>query len=600
MYANERAGRLFLLGDSTKEYLGRPAADFYVEPRERRALIDDVLQAGSVYDREVRLRRPDGAIVRYEVAARIITVDGIEATLAAFSDVTGRRAEQEETERSKTLFASMFRMSPAATILSILETGKCIDANDAYVRMCGYTREELVGRTTLELNIWYSAEDRARVIDNLTRYGRLSDVEIRIRRKDGTILTTIACGEKLTIEGKRYILSFFYDITERRQLEERLRQSERLEAIGRLAGGVAHDFNNQLAVITTSAELLKLELNGTPHQEDIDAILVSATRSAQLTSHLLSFARKGKVLSVPVDMSAMVEEVVQLLKRSVEKTVEIRVEAAASASTVNGDPAQLQNMLLNLGLNARDAMAHGGVLTIKTAVRNIDTAFSATYALDIEPGQYLELAVEDTGSGMGPELLPHIFDPFFTTKRDSGGTGLGLAAVYGAVRDHHGAVMVRSEPGKGSRFIVFLPLTDGIAAAPLPPASETPVKGTGRVLVAEDEEIGRTVLNKLLKILGYEVTLCTNGRDAVDTYRASPGEFDLIILDVNMPQMSGGVAFQEIKKINPEVKVLVVSGFSADGVVQQMIDEGAIGFMQKPFSITELSQVIFSAINGKT
>jgi signal transduction histidine kinase/ActR/RegA family two-component response regulator len=401
----------------------------------------------------------------------------------------------------------------------------------------------------------------------------------------------------------RNVIEYVKDITEQRRLEQQLRQVEKMEAIGQLAGGIAHDFNNQLAGIVGFADLLRREVAGDPNLAELaDDILKGAKRATELTSQLLAFARKGKYRVIPVDIHALIGEVVALLSRSIDKRITIQQQLDARASIVDGDPSQLQNTLLNLGLNARDAMPEGGELTLATETVDLDTDYCRRNMFEIRPGTYLRICVTDTGMGMDPETVNHVFEPFFTTKESGKGTGMGLAAVYGTIRNHHGAVNVYTEQGHGSTFSVYLPLSD--TADPVDgerrDQEQEPVKGTGHILLVDDEEVVLDSGARMLRRLGYTVATCGNGADAVKLYRGTWENVDAVILDMVMPVMGGKETFSEMKKINPGVQVLLSTGYSLNGEAQVIVDMGAKGFIQKPFRTAELSHKLANITNGDT
>lgn len=380
---------------------------------------------------------------------------------------------------------------------------------------------------------------------------------------------------------------------ERMELEDRLRHAMKMEAIGQLAGGVAHDFNNILTAIQGNAELLKLTLaTGSPQMDNAEQIVKSSVRAAELTRQLLAFARKGKFQAVPVDLHGTIREVIRLLAHTVDKRIEIHAELQAEPSVVMGDPSQLQNALLNLGVNARDAMPQGGKLTFATQNTILDETHCQRYIEDIVPGRYIQISVIDTGVGMNQETLTRIFEPFFTTKAPGKGTGLGLAGVYGCLRNHHGIIDVESVEGKGSVFHVFLPESDVSTVTTTESVELQPVHGTGRLLVVDDEEQVCGFVCQALKQLGYTVTASADGEDALGRFEASPNQFDLVILDLIMPKVSGEETFHKLREINPNLPVILSSGFSRNEMVNALIDQGNAGFIQKPFRIEELSREI--------
>ena len=399
------------------------------------------------------------------------------------------------------------------------------------------------------------------------------------------------------------VLGTYQDITDYKLLEERMNQAEKLRSIGQLAGGVAHDFNNMLTGIMGAAELLSMRL-GEVNEEvagNIRVILDTSQRAGELTQQLLAFSRKAKTQTVPVDINAAVTQATSILKHSLDRRIDLEVDLSRSPVVVNGDPAQLQNAVLNLAVNARDAMPEGGKLLVATARVVLSEEFCAGQSVRLAAGEYVEVTVMDTGVGMPQDVLDHVFEPFFTTKGVGMGTGLGLAAVYGTVKDHHGLCLVQSEVGKGTVFKVYLPFSEEEVRVE-EEAPVAPTFGQNRVLLVDDEEIIRLTVRSMLEQVGYEVTLAENGLRGVDAYREAfeAGErFDLVILDLVMPVMKGHDAFHAIRGIDREAKVLIASGFSLGGDVHELLDCGALGFIQKPYQFRRLASAVAEGIRGR-
>jgi PAS domain S-box-containing protein len=391
------------------------------------------------------------------------------------------------------------------------------------------------------------------------------------------------------------------DVSEVKRLEATLLQSAKMNAIGQLAGGVAHDFNNLLAVMLTEATLIRLKADkGSPQRESAQAIEKAAQRAAELTRQLLGLARRGKQQHVRVDLRDAIHEVTRMLQRTLRKRVSITLEMNAAHSIVVGDPNQLQQVLLNLAINARDAMPEGGKLTFRTRdVQFGDQPGEQPGAL--EPGAYVELLVQDTGLGIAPTDLPRIFEPFYTTKAEGQGTGMGLATVYGIVTNHGGSVSARSS-AQGTTFRLFLPAADGAdVQEPRHPSSGKirRLTGRGRVLVVDDEELVLGASKATLEALGYEVLAATTSAEAEGLLAEAEGGVDLVLLDVMMPEVDGRECLRRLRAIDPDLKALVVSGYAHEGEVQQMLDSGALGFLQKPFSVAALGSAVRTAMSGQ-
>jgi signal transduction histidine kinase/CheY-like chemotaxis protein len=391
------------------------------------------------------------------------------------------------------------------------------------------------------------------------------------------------------------------DVAGRRRAEEQLAQAQRMEAIGQLAGGVAHDFNNLLAGILGCALEVKAEAApGSPSLEAARTIEEAAMRGADLTRQLLGFARRGKYRSAPVDLHAVVAEVLRLLSRTADKRVAIEQRLAAERSVVLGDSGQLQQAVLNLAVNALDAMPQSGTLTISTAQERLGQA--ELRSPGAAPGPYLALAVADTGHGIPASLQERIFEPFFTTKEPGRGTGMGLATVYGIAGNHGGWVTVQSEEGRGARFVVHLPLFEGALAPEIPagkaPAAEAP-SASGCVLVVDDEEMVRDAAARLLRRLGYRVEVAPGGREAVDHLRGHPGEVDAVLLDLAMPGLDGRETFHALRGVDPAVRVVLSSGYGRDGRAQELLDEGVLEFVEKPYRLDQLAGALARAVAAR-
>lgn len=381
------------------------------------------------------------------------------------------------------------------------------------------------------------------------------------------------------------------DISEQKLLEEELIQSEKLKAIGQLAGGIAHDFNNQLGGILGYAEMLLQRLTDEKLIHYAQSIQNGAERAADLTCQLLAFGRKGNYLSITVNIHDILEEVITILNHTIDKRIKIIKNFKAHPPLTLGDPAQIQSIFLNLALNARDAMPEGGELSFETEIKSLDNYFCKSHPYEIIPGEYICIQVTDTGTGMSEEIMAHLFEPFFTTKDLGKGTGMGLASVYGAIRNHKGAITVYSELNIGSVFKIYLQVCEKTQMKNVPvkaPAS----KGTASILIIDDEEISRNIARDMLGELGYSVTLCENGKKAIDYYKTEWKKIDVIVLDMIMPDMSGSQTYDVLKSINPDLKVVVASGYSLSKEVREILDSGISRYVGKPFRQNELAAAI--------
>ncbi len=396
----------------------------------------------------------------------------------------------------------------------------------------------------------------------------------------------------------------FRDVTEKLRVEDELRQSQKEESIGRLAGGIAHDFNNMLGGVMGAAGLLQLEMSGPSDDlnseeclEYIDLILASTKRAAELTGQLLAFSRKGTTQVEPVDVHSVIRENIALLQSSIDKRIEIRAELDADVTVVLGEISRIQNAILNLGINARDAIESAGVMTFSTKNVVLDALYCESSRFPLEPGSYLRVSVHDTGSGMSIEQQQQIFEPYYTTKALGKGTGLGLASVYGTVTGHNGSIEVFSNVGEGTVFHLFWPLLENeTAKTPRMPAEVQ--KGKGTVLLVEDEEIILYTTARMLKSLGYRVITATDGRSAIDVLAEQSDIIDLVMTDMIMPKADGEAVLRFVQENAPTIPVIIASGYIQDHSIEALGAAGLAGFLPKPYDLEALASTISSALKA--
>jgi signal transduction histidine kinase/ActR/RegA family two-component response regulator len=415
-----------------------------------------------------------------------------------------------------------------------------------------------------------------------------------IRYPVSTIIKSIKKSEKPEYKGIyefEFLSDSIRDVMERdEQLKEQLFQAQKLEAIGTLAGGIAHDFNNMLQGILGYAAYLKMKVPADdPMYEPLSVIEHSAERAADLTKKLLGFARKGKYIIEPLNMNTVVENVITITARTFDRKIKTETALNPGLWTIEGDKRQLEHVILNLCLNSRDAMPEGGILSIETFNTEI-TKETKPYR-HMKEGKYAVIKVIDTGTGMDEETLKRIFEPFFTTKEVGKGTGMGLPMAYGVVKNHNGFIEVDSAPGKGSAFTIYLPAIGEKAEREIEIAKPLH-KGKGGILVIDDEEITRNVARDILHELGYDVLLASGGKEGIKIYADKKDVIDLVILDMIMPEMGGKETFKKLKEINPDVKILISSGYGQDSLPEQVMDDGEAGFIQKPYNINEIAAII--------
>jgi len=476
----------------------------------------------------------------------------------------------EALERREEHYRSLTENS--LDLVSIVNTDGTIRyASPSHERILGYFIDELVGENVFG---FVHPDDQPRVRAAAKQGDGPLSVEYRIRHKDGSFRTLESFGRDLShLAGVGGIVVNSRDVTERKRLEEQLHHSQRIEAMGRLAGGVAHDFNNLLMVISGHSQmLLDSMLPGDPSRDDLEQIAKAAQRATDLTRQLLAFSRRQAVKPTLLSLNLLVQHAERMLRRVLGENIKLTTKLATGLQSVYADPGQLEQVILNLALNARDAMPQGGILTIATA--NVKLA-------EPKPGYYVELSVVDTGAGIDQDVLPHVFDPFFTTKEH--GTGLGLSTSYGIVKQAGGEIEVESKPGAGSTFRIYLPALEKTAEQQEPAPEAAPLSGTETILLVEDEEGVRRVLESMLKRSGYRVLASSSTSEAVTLAQQHGGSIHLLITDIVMPGVSGVSVADELSRRHPEMRVLYVSGHEA----APPRSEGA--FLQKPFSTAELA-----------
>jgi len=503
-----------------------------------------------------------------------------------------RRRAEEELRQSEELFSRVFRSSPVGIVITTLDEGRFLDANDAFLTLLGRTREEMQGRTTIELGVWRDAAERTRTVEALGTHGTVRDLDLEFRTARGAIRHVLASIERIELSGRPCLLMLAYDISDRMRLEDQLRQAQKMEAIGRLAGGLAHDFNNLLGVVIGYCDLLFRKLPADlPERTEIHEIRSAAEGASGLTRQLLAFSRRQVLEPRVLDLSDVVRRAERMLKPLLGDDVTLVIQLGTDVPPVLADAGQIDQVLMNLAVNSRDAMPRGGRITIETGASRFDET-TVPALPGASPGPFATLAVTDTGSGMDAETIAHIFEPFFTTKEVGKGTGLGLATVYGIVQQSSGFIAVSSTLGAGTTFRIHLPETN---AVPVQPQSATPVAttphGGGTILVVEDSAQLRELFRDVLELHGYNVLDAANGRAALEVAAGFEGTIDLLLTDVIMPEMNGRQLADRLTASRPGIKVMFASGYSADDLVRHGVEAG-IAYMQKPFSPEALAQKV--------
>lgn len=495
-----------------------------------------------------------------------------------------RESEQlvQEVLQNIPMGIHMYRLTPEGKLIFI-------GGNRAADRILGVDNRQFIGKTIEEA---FPSLKETEVPD---RYREVAKTGVpwstrQVTYEDNKIRGAFEVQAFRT--GENRMAAVFADVTERHQLEERLRHAEKMETVGQLTGGLVHDFNNQLTAIMGYADLLVMQLKDEGLRDFASTILAAAKRSSQLTHKLLSYIRKHASQSVPVHVHSILDEVFTVLEHSADKRITLERDFKASPCTTHGDPALLQNAFLNLAINACDAMPKGGTLKIVTDAVAIDATHRGEELQSLAPGHYIVVQFRDTGAGIAPEVREKLFTPFFTTKRK--GTGLGLASVLGTLKIHSGTIVVESEAGKGSVFTVYLPIVDAGGVEEL----GDPCRASGlpalRVLVVDDEDMVRTLVTQMLQRGGHTVMCENDGASAVERYKQAWREIDLVLLDINMPRVGGKDAFLAMREINPGIRALLFSGFGLAPELEDILVSGKVEFMPKPFRQSEMCARILS------
>ena len=496
-----------------------------------------------------------------------------------------RSLERERQQKISALYTAIVESSADAILSGNLD-GIIQSWNLGADRVFGYTAEEAIGQSMRILVPPDRLTEAEELMSRVRQGGRVSHFETVGVRKDGVKLSISLAVSPIrddlgAIVG---ISQIARDISEQKELEQHFRQAQKLESLGVLAGGLAHDFNNLLTGIMGNASLAALELDDTEAVRDrIQEVLSASERAALLIRQMLAYAGKGRLLLEPLNLTTQVEDIMVLLRTSIPRSVELDLRLDRNLPDIDGDRAQIQQVIMNLAINAGEAIGDGlGRVTIATASRESGGECQVT------------LEVKDTGCGMDENTKSRIFDPFFTTKFT--GRGLGLSAVMGIIRTHHAAISVESAPGQGSRFEVAFPARKGAAAEQSPAEPQLGLRGNGKVLVVDDEDLVRNMARFTLERCGYRVELAADGKSAVEAFAARPSTFAAVLLDLTMPVMNGEEVLQQIRSIRPDIPVVLSSGFSEDEAVQRFRQDGLAGYLQKPYTASALARRIKQAV----
>jgi two-component system, cell cycle sensor histidine kinase and response regulator CckA len=586
-------------GYSRQEFLAMTIKD--IRPPEDIPYLFDVLDKFKGSMRSVgaaRHRTKNGSIIDVDITAHEIDFDGRKAMFVIAIDITEQKQSRDLLQQSEEKFKAAFMTSPDSININRLSDGRYIAINQGFTRIMGYTEEETIGKSSLELDIWIDTEERKKLVAGLKVFGKVDNLEARFRAKDGSHKTGLMSATIIQLNNEPHILSITRDITEVKRLQLELFQSQKMLSMGTLAGGIAHDFNNILNIILGYSGLLKKKKDDPEKfDESINAITHAVERGAALVKQILTFARKTEVSFEPISIPDLVKELCSMLEQTFPKVITFKKQMEDQLPLIHADHSQLHQVLLNLCVNARDAMPHGGTITIATEVLKREQICERFPSAEQE--QYVCLSVADTGEGMNELIRSRIFDPFFTTKGLGKGTGLGLSVVYGVIQSHRGFIDVKSTPGEGSVFLLFLPVPAVRSINEIShKVEEREVYGNGEtILVVEDEDMLLETLSFILESNGFFVLRARDGVEAVSAYREHRREIAMVVTDMGLPSMTGIDEFMTLKELNPEIKVLFTSGFFGPDLKTELQANGAKGFIQKPYRPEEILRMIRTVLD---
>lgn len=502
-------------------------------------------------------------------------------------DVTEQIRNERALKESEEKYHKIFSLESDGLFLGNWDSGQILEANLSAGKMFGYTMEEIIKQHIFDLS---SKPENLK--EKLKNRGLEIEEEMG-RKKSGEFFPVQYSLSYFTLKEQPVFLAVVRDLSQQKLLEEELRQSEKLQAIGQLAGGIAHDFNNQLMGIMGYASLIIENSKEASVLRYANNIFHSSKRTADLTQKLLSFSRKGKVFSQDLDLHLLIKETLDILSPGIDNSYTITLNLNAANPNIYGDPSQLEGALINLALNARDAMPEGGEISITTELITLES--EGDHRLNLAPGNYIKLSLADTGEGMKESVQKRIFEPFFTTKSVGKGTGLGLAAVFGTMESHGGTITFESTTGEGTTFFLYFPAIDRKPAPLIPSKRQKTVREEKTILLVDDEEIIRDITSELLKEMGYQVLSFADGESAVEFYRRQWREVDLLLVDMVMPKMNGREFFRRAREINPRAKAYYFSGYSLMGDGHTLEEDGVLGLISKPASQETLDQKLQAA-----
>jgi len=596
IYVNEAATRMF--GYSKDEILSDLRVEEIIVEEDKvvsRKSIDDILKGKTTVGERTFIRKDGTTFIGEIHSGPIYKGKDVVGVRGVLRDITDRKHVEEALRESEEKYR--YLVERANDGIAIVQDTLIKYVNPRLAEITGYTVNEITGTPFTD---YIYPDELPRVIDYYKRRMAGENVpstyETAVRHRNGTKIDVQFNASIIHYQEKPAAFAIVRDMSERNRLEAQLRQAQKLKAIGTLASGIAHNFNNLLTAIMGNTSVMLPETGITnPNYARLKDIEKSVQSGSRLTSQLLGYARKGGYEIRPISLNQLVEETSDTFGMT-KKEIRVHRELAQDLSGIEVEQGQIEQVLLNLYVNASDAMPGGGNLFLKTA--NITHEDMRGKPYEVRPGNYVLLTVRDTGVGMDKKTMDRIFDPFFTTKKMGRGTGLGLASVYGIIKSHGGYINVESRKGHGTTFSIYLPASGKKIIRDKEKPAQV-LMGTGSVLLVDDEDIVLAAGERVLKALGYKVLSARGGKEAIELYKANEHEIDMVLLDMIMPEMGGGETYDQMKKINPNIKVLLSSGYSIDGEATEILERGCDSFIEKPFNMKQLSRSIREILDKK-
>ncbi|MBN1967782.1 MAG: response regulator [Candidatus Delongbacteria bacterium] len=594
---NKRFFELF--NYKNKSIYGKNILEFICE--EHQQLVKDSILSDSSSLYEVNAQTDNGIIIPVEIQTRPYNLLNKKLKVTVIRDISEKKENEYEKEKLNIYFSNILNAMPSI-VAGCDNKGKIIFWNQTAEKMIGISNEEALNKPAWDVLSHFDIADR---LLNVFSSGKEFIIN-RAKADSGTIKYYNLRIFPIQVSTSAQAVIKIDDITDSEIMEAQLRQAQKMESIGNLAGGLAHDFNNVLGGISGTASLIKYKYKPKDDfKEYMDLIETSVNRAADMVKQLLTLSRRQELLFAPVDLNLAIKHVLNICRNSFDKSIEFEFSQCHSSPMVYADPTQIEQVFLNIAINASHAMTimreqdeeQGGILTFDIEKKTSDNHFIKIFPEALMNETYWKISISDTGIGMSREIIDKIYDPFFTTKPKEKGTGLGLAMVYNLVKLHNGFISVYSEVNKGTIFSIYLPkLLDSSSGESFENVEDQMFSGEGKILLVDDETILRKVASDMLEQFGFEVVQAENGIEAVEIFKKNPDDFSMVILDINMPKQSGSETFKILKNMNPDLKIIITSGYKSNQTIDNLLNAGAVGFIQKPYTMENLSKIINKSI----